>query len=42
MAAVKGGHQEKNSCFTTAERSGRATTVQTFGKMRLDVIVTTP
>ena len=39
MAAVKGGHHEKNSCFTTAERSGRATTVQTFGKMRLDGIV---
>jgi hypothetical protein len=42
MAAVKGSFQEKNARFSTAERLGRATTAQTFGKMRLDVIVTTP
>jgi hypothetical protein len=39
MVAVKGSFQEKSASFLTAEPSGRATTVQTFDKMRLDGIV---
>ena len=39
MAAVKRVQKEKNARFSSAELSGRATTVQTFGKMRLDGIV---
>ena len=39
MVAVKRVQKEKNASFLTAEPSGRATTVQTFGKMRLDGIV---
>ena len=42
MAAVKRGQQEKNARFSTVELLGRATTVQTFGKIGLDEIVTTP
>ena len=42
MAAVKRGQQGKNSRFSTVELLGRATAMQTFGKMRLDGIVTTP
>ena len=39
MTAVKRVQKEKNARFSTAKLSGRATTVQTFGKMRLDGIV---
>ena len=41
MVAVKRVQKEKNPFFSTAEPSGRATTVQTFGKMRLDGIAIT-
>jgi hypothetical protein len=39
--AVKRVQKEKNPFFSTAEPSGRAMTVQTIGKMRLDGIVIT-
>lgn len=39
MTAVKRVQKEKNARFSSAEPSGRATTMQTFGKMRLDGIV---
>jgi hypothetical protein len=42
MVAVQGSFQEKNARFSSAEPSGRTTAMKNFGKIGLDVIVTTP